>query len=41
MGYETSRGPAHTWDKRTTGRSFTAAQLKSSEPTPRKRKKSS
>ncbi len=41
MGYETCRGPAHTWDKRTTGRSFTAAQLKSDEPSPRKRQKSS
>lgn len=41
MGYETSRGPAHTWEKRTTGRSFTAAQLKSDEPAPRKRQRSS
>lgn len=36
MGYETSRGPAHTWDKRTTGRTFTAAQLKDASPKPRK-----
>jgi 3-methyladenine DNA glycosylase/8-oxoguanine DNA glycosylase len=40
MGYETSRGPAHTWDKRTTGRSFTAAQLKDSTPRPRTRRSS-
>lgn len=26
--YESSRGPAHTWEKRTTGRTFTAAQLR-------------
>lgn len=26
--YENSRGPAHTWEKRTTGRTFTAAQLR-------------
>lgn len=25
--YESKRGPAHTWDKRTTGTTFTAAQL--------------
>lgn len=36
MDYETSRGPAHTWDKRTTGRSFTAAQLKKPAASPRK-----
>jgi 3-methyladenine DNA glycosylase/8-oxoguanine DNA glycosylase len=35
MSYETSRGPAHTWDKRTTGRTFTASQLKPQEPKPR------
>lgn len=40
MGYETRRGPAHTWDKRTTGRSFTASQLNDSSPKPRRRRSS-
>ena len=35
MSYEISRGPAHTWDKRTTGRTFTASQLKPADPKPR------
>jgi 3-methyladenine DNA glycosylase/8-oxoguanine DNA glycosylase len=26
--YESKRGPAHTWDRETTGRTFTAAMLK-------------
>ena len=26
--YESKRGPAHTWDRETTGKTFTAAQLK-------------
>jgi len=38
MHYELARGPAHTWEKRTTGRSFTAARLRSpAKPTPRRR----
>lgn len=30
--YESKRGPAHTWDKLTTGTTFTAAQLKGQAP---------
>ncbi|MFI4883071.1 MAG: DNA-3-methyladenine glycosylase family protein [Phycisphaerales bacterium JB064] len=41
MSYETSRGPAHTWDKRTTGRTFTAAQLKDSGTSPKRKRRSS
>ncbi|NRA58419.1 MAG: hypothetical protein HRU13_09945 [Phycisphaerales bacterium] len=40
MSYETSRGPAHTWDKRTTGRTFTASKLKPAAPRPRSRRSS-
>ena len=40
MSYETSRGPAHTWDKRTTGRTFTASQLRPQQPRPRSRRRS-
>lgn len=41
MSYESFKGPAHTWEKRTTGRSFTAAQLAAGTPKPRVRRRSS
>ena len=41
MSYEAYKGPAHTWEKRTTGRSFTAAQLAAGMPKPRKSRRSS
>ncbi|MEQ8317957.1 MAG: hypothetical protein RIE77_01270 [Phycisphaerales bacterium] len=41
MSYEAFKGPASTWDKRTTGRSFTAAQLAAGDFGPRKRRQRS
>lgn len=35
--YESKKGPAHTWDRETTGTTFTAAQLKNAPSAPRSR----
>jgi 3-methyladenine DNA glycosylase/8-oxoguanine DNA glycosylase len=35
--YEGRKGPAHTWDPNTSGRTFTAAQLNKAKPATRKR----
>ncbi|MEO1008586.1 MAG: hypothetical protein AAFX79_08470 [Planctomycetota bacterium] len=39
MHYEQAKGPATTWEKRTTGRDFTAAQLKTPRERPKPRKR--